>query len=110
LTNYQDEVEQFHGYRWPNAIMQEFYSILTRSESPTETEEEKFFGSKKSRMGGESFIEHVARKQDKYKSSKTPVWDLLRDNRSFFLPKGDSALNSLYISCLCRVDMITSIF
>lgn len=97
LADYQRDVEQFNGYRWANEIMQEFYSILTRPESPTETEEEKFFG-KKSLAGGDSSVRAFARKQDKYKLSKTIVWDLLRDNRSMFFPKGTLAFNSLRIS------------
>lgn len=68
-------------------IIPRFYELLMQKEPPSERDEGDFFG------GSECMdIAKMIRLKTGYSQSKTPIWDFLRNKRSFFITKGISDL------------------
>lgn len=76
----------------PDKIIPRFYELLMQVEKPTENDEAKFFEG-----AACQYVATAILTKPVYSKSKTPVWDFLRDNRSFFITKGVTDLGKARI-------------
>jgi len=83
-----------------NMIIPKFYELLARNEKPSVSDEEDFFGGDES-----SPVKELVISIDKYKNSKTPTWDYIRDNKYFFITKNLQELANASIQYSSPVRM-----
>lgn len=76
----------------PNKIIPRFYELLMQKDKPSEHDETEFFGG--AECQGVAKAIHL---KPGYSESKTPVWDFLRINKSFFITKGVADLEKARI-------------
>lgn len=76
----------------PDKIIPRFYELLMQVEKPSEKDESVFFEG-----AGCRYVATTILTKPEYSKSKTPVWDFLRNNRSFFITKGVTDLGKARI-------------
>jgi hypothetical protein len=67
----------------PEKIIPQFYHILAQAQEASEADELEFFGGDEC-----GYIRTLVLAIPKYSSSKTPIWDYLRNHKDFFSTRG----------------------
>ena len=75
-----------------NKIVPRFYELLMTKDKPSEQDEADFFGGEESKDVAKAIL-----LKSEYSKSKTPIWDFLRANKSFFITRGVTDLHKARI-------------